>query len=221
MKRILGLFFTIGAACGSSAFATQINQGVYRLHNHPDGAERPPLYGLRLDELINITSGHDVFTFNFDDPASNMQMVYGGSTLHIFGQAFGGLDSGSAYHPAHSGLWEIDMTYAAVTTVPSDDDLWINTPDASNVGFIRPVGGQPIPLYDFSGDFGYTLRIGDENNDQGHRGYSGISGWGWLNHGSPQVHVASSDWLFTAQPIPEPASIALLALGLLATLRRR
>lgn len=195
--------------------AATINPGLYQLHNHPDGNAAAPYYGLRLDELINVTSGHDVFTFNFDAVGAAMFLEYDGSSIHIFGRAFGGLDTGSNYHPLLSGYVDIDFTYSTVTQVAGDDDLHVTTPNGTNTGHIS-VAGHPLlsqALSDYAGNFGYTFRFGDENDDQGHRGFNGLSGWGWLNHGNH--HVASSDWLFTATVVPLPPAALLGALGLI------
>jgi len=83
---------------------------------------------------------------------------------------------------------------------------------------------QPIParrtidLVDKS-DGSFSFRI-----DTGHRGFAGLSGWGWVNHaptdggpgGSLGTHIASSDWLCTLTPttVPEPGALALIGLGL-------
>ena len=44
---------------------------------------------------------------------------------------------------------------------------------------------------------------------------AGISGWGWLEHGSPGNYMSSSDWIFTAESIPAPPALAVIGLGLL------
>ncbi len=58
-----------------------------------------------------------------------------------------------------------------------------------------------------------------------HRGFAGISGWGWVNHSGAPDHVVASDWLFTVgAPIPEPSAASTFAAGALVTLgaiRRR
>ena len=198
------------------ASAGTITPGLYELHSHPDGGERPPLYGLRLDELIDASDSHDVFTFDFDGEGAHMQMTYDGSSLHIFGFAFGGLNEGNGYADEHVGLWEIDFTYNNVTSSPGDDDLIVAAGEPENSGYIRALfdNGEQIALVDTAGNHPFSFRLGDGNNDNGHRGFEGISGWGWLNHGG-LPHVYSSDFLFTAQPVPVPPAVALGLLGLL------
>lgn len=209
-----------GAASGA-VLAT----GSYYLANHPDGNARPPLYGLRLDELYNATSGHDIFTFDFEHPSSVMIMDFTATTIRIHGVTWGGRDTGTGYAAdAYQGLYTVDMLYnVGVMGVPGDDDVWVNGPNHANTGFILTPLGDTIPLWDERGGFGYSLRIGDENDDAGHRGFEGVSGWGWLNHGSPDHHVAASDFLFTVgAPVPAPGAAGLLAAGaLILTGRRR
>jgi len=226
-RRALALA-ALGAAIvlpATAASAAVLEQGVsYHLHNHPDGSAAEPFYGLRLDELMDVTSGHDVFTFDFDAPDAAMFIDYGiDGTLRIHGTAWGGLDTGSGYDPQHSGLVQIDFTFGGVTVAEGDDDLIVTgAPDFTNTGDITLWNGDSIGLWDFSGNHGYTFRLGDGDNDLGHRGFDGLSGWGWLDHGAPGTHVAASDWLFTVGPaVPAPGSLALLGLAGLAGRRRR
>lgn len=212
----------------STAQATVVH---YDLHNHPDGSASTPSYGLRLDELYDATSGHDIYTFDFDAPLSVMRMDVdlAGGTIRIFGVSVGGRDIGSSYaDDQFHALYSIDMLYQiGVEQVAGDDDIHVDAANYSNWGTILPVGSpnNAIPLTDFRGDFGYSLRIGDEADDAGHRGYEGISGWGWLNHGSdPSHHTDSSDWLFTAErsvPTPGAAALAALGMGMLGLTRKR
>lgn len=227
MRSIRCLAGIAGALVCASAHAEVIQLGEYVLGNHPDGNAQPPQYGLRLDELFNVTSGHDIFSFDFEAIGSDMQMIVTASTIRIFGTTLGGRDVGGSYAvEATTGFYTVDFLYnVGVATVPGDDDVWVkSTPDMQNRGKITAPGGQVIDLVDKS-DGNYQFRLGDEDNDAGHRGFDGISGWGWLNHGpSGSPHIAASDFLFTARfvRVPAPGAIALVGVaGLAATRRRR
>ncbi|MCA9296886.1 MAG: hypothetical protein KC983_10215 [Phycisphaerales bacterium] len=194
-----------------TAMAGTIEPGEYTLHNHPDGAAASPYYGLRLDELFDFNpDSHDIMTFDFDAEGAHMTMSYDGSSLVISGRAFGGLDVGGAYSDVEGQTsWvTINFTYSKIEPVAGDDDLDTVPDNYSNTGsIVWENTGEVIGLWDTAGDHAYTLRLGDEDDDNGHRGFAGISGWGWLDHGAPGTHVASSDWLFTAQPVPVPAAL--------------
>ena len=164
-----------------------------------------PFYGLRLDEL---TADGDIFTFSFDydHPDVGVFMQLTGSTIHIFGVAFGGLIENQAYDPDHSGLVQIDFVYNNVVGVPGDNDLIVYDPDVPNMGSIV-FQDQTIDLFDHANAEGFTFRLG-----AGHRGVDGISGRGWLEHAAPGTYISASDWLFTVDPTPVPgASSAMLA----------
>ena len=240
MKQFGKCLFALTAIClaSTSVDAAAIQLGAtYGLNNHPDGSARPPSYGLRLDELFNETGGNDIFTFDFDAVGSAMFMSIsaGGDEIRIFGTVYGGRDTGSSYaNDQYLGLYEVDFTYSTgVGLVPGDDDLQVlATMGSTNGGFIAPlavmdggpsIGGGPIALGETANGSGMTFRFGDENNDNGHRGFNGFSGWGWISvDGDPHAGQAN-DWLFTAdpEPIPEPATAGLIALGALSLLRRR
>lgn len=215
----------MAAVSTRSADAAVILPGLYQLHNHPDGAIRPPLYGLRLDELFDATTNIDRYTCDFDDAQSDMKLFYddGADTIHIYGQSLCGRDTGSSYaNDVYKAVYDIDFTYSVgVQPVPGDDDIWVAAPMNSNFGTItHPTLGTKNLADKNSGD--HTFRFGDENNDLGHRGFPGISGWGWLSIDGQRFSGASDDWLFTAEYIPEPGTAALLALaGALAAYRRR
>lgn len=208
----------------SGASAT-LAPGMYQLFNHPDGNQNPPPYGLRLDELYNATSDHDVFTFDFNHPTSNVRLTYTGSTITITGNARGGRDAGSVYaNDAYLGNYTFNFVYnIGVGLAPGDDDIRVVPPTAgANTGWIMTPLGDTIALRDES-DGNYTFRLGDEDNDLGHRGFAGISGWGWLTHGPASAsHVYDSDWLFTVGPlVPAPGAAGVLALGGMLAARRR
>lgn len=213
-----------GLVFGAPASGAVIASGQYRLHNHPDGNARPPLYGLRLDELYNATANHDIFTFDFDHPSSLMLMDVTPTTVHIYGHVLGGRDAGNA-HAAdqYLGIYTVNFLYnVGVGLATPDDDILVTLPPGEyNYGTIQTPLGHTIGLRDGHNYGGNpNFRLGDGDNDLGHRGYPGISGWGWLFHNGR--YVQSSDWLFTAVLVPTPGSIALmLAAGVLAGTRRR
>lgn len=217
--------------------AALIPLGNYDLHNHPDGSANPPAYGARFDEIKNLTSSTDVFTLDFNHAQSVMKMTVGAATIRIFGQAWGGVDVGNAYagagdpvRGAYTGLYTIDFTYTAgVGQAPGDDDLFVSTSNHNpgNVGTVTLPTGAVVKLTDESMG-GLSFRFGDENNDAGHRGYNGLSGWGWLAYveGSEAApiyrHPENADWLFTATyNVPTPGASTLLAVGGVMLLRRR
>ncbi|MDX1952553.1 MAG: hypothetical protein SFY81_10225 [Verrucomicrobiota bacterium] len=241
-----GLAITALSLLPVSGLAVPISNGIYELHNHPDGGMAPPLYGLRLDELFNITSGNDVWTFDFDAVGSNMKMLVNGSTINIYGTTVGGRDTGAGYAPGSTAIFDINFTYQffdvtrpgvvpLVGDAPSltkvEDLIVPNTPGGMNppdaglqgTGTITVLAGfgagSVFQLRDNGMDHTYSFQLGDEANDVGHRGFPGISGWGWVDHrlvGTQDWnHGAASDWLFTA--VPEPSTvISGSVLGLLA-----
>lgn len=236
MTKLLTAAWALGFVLASTPLQplSAVSEGSYKLHNHPDGSIAPPSYGLRLDYLYNIRGDrHEEFTFDFDHEDSAMFLDFSGSTIHIHGTAFGGYDIGTTYDSDLSGLWNIDFTYENVTSSPGDDDATVLAPNSPvNTGTIEALfsssdklikDGDLFYLAEYAGDFDYTFRFGDENNDLGHRDYEGISGWGWLNVDdklkdllkSPE-HRASQDWLFAATPVPEPSTY--LSLGTLLAL---
>lgn len=235
--RSVSLAAITAAAClptllAPAAQAVTITAGTYHLANHPDGSERPPLYGARFDEIVNVTGGHDVFTADFDHAMSNMQLTINPALnqIHIFGQAWGGRDTGTAYaNDAYLGVYQFDFLYNInVGPAGSDDDLDVSPGGHVNFGTITLPGGTVVNVTDEAMG-GYSFRLGDEDNEGGHRNYSGISGWGWMSYvganqaGAPTyTHVESTDWLFKAtKVIPAPGSIALMGVGGLVALRRK
>ncbi len=209
--------------------ANAITTGTYVLSNHPDGAIQTPLYGLRLDGLLGDPTKE--FTFDFDHASSNMTLVWDGTTIVIDGQAFGGEDTGSGYGVGTTDVWNIHFEYTVGISTPGGeggvDDLVV-TSDNMNFGTISSTTFGSFSLEEEADSGGLAFQLGDEAG-AGHRGFAGISGWGWMNHGVDCVnnncsHVVASDWLFTASPVPVPAAVWLFGsglLGLVGVARRR
>ncbi|OKH25580.1 hypothetical protein NIES593_04385 [Hydrococcus rivularis NIES-593] len=243
-----GTYFVLSA---TSAQAAIISSGTYKLKNHPVGAFQPPAYGLRLDGLLTrntfvaggATYSNEIYTFDFENSQSEMFLTYdeGAKTIRIFGKAFGGEDIGgtnpsdpnNGYKSGTAAVWNIDFTYKNVTQVLGDDDLEV-TGLSKESSYTVGSGTISSSLGTFNlssqaDESGLFFRLGNENDDLGHRGFSGISGWGWINHVKDDPHqtqpnytdhhIAASDWIFTVGPkvsVPEPTSIlSLLAIGTL------
>lgn len=236
VRSVVGLAAAVAAFSGVAGAGT-IPYGTYNLANHPDGAIAPPKYGLRLDGLFNATPSSDRFTFDFDDALSHMVMsvVNDGTkdVITIWGESFGGRDVGSNYaNDSYKGVYEIFFQYTIdVGMVGGDDDRDVkDTAHLENFGYIIAPTGERVNLADYAMG-GRTFRVGDENNDQGHRGFDGMSGWGWLAIEQGQLgsgnfvrspESGSDDWLFTVVvPMPAPALLAVASLGGLGLIRRR
>ncbi|ARN73271.1 hypothetical protein [Oceanicoccus sagamiensis] len=220
--------------CVLSVNAQAIAVGSYNLYNHPDGSENPPAYGLRLDGLLSGNSSEE-YTFDFNHQDSAMTLSYDGSTIVIDGTAFGGEDAGSSYVAGTTAVWTIHFEYEVGISSSANggvDDLIVNA-NGANFGSISSNLGT-IELSDKASS-GTSFRFGDKSGN-GHRGFDGISGWGWLMHGSDCLggtdceNIQYSDWLFTASAttpvtaVPVPGALWLFTssiLGLVAVKRRR
>ena len=237
--------FVLSTLLGTSAWAVPIafETGTYHLGNHPDGNAAPPTYGARIDNL----HGAGVFTFDFECVGCNMEMTYNGTTISISGTAFGGHDGGGArIDDDFDGMYAFNMSYS----VPEVSDVVENggagdgdgLQDIGRSGEIGAVIGSlefldagagiasMWELEDKAGSHPASLRLGNEDNDLGHRGYVGISGWGWLMvkevSSGEYVNGGAHDWLFVAQkrsnaPAPGVVSLMLIGLAAIATRRKR
>ena len=202
--------------------ASPASAALFRLHSHPDGGARPPLYGLRLDGL-STGNTNDIFTFDFDYGTSEMFLDYDGSTIHIYGTAYGGLNSGSGYAApgADVGYFDIDFTYTTNVSGDIVNGLEADESD-SNRGRIIGPQGDVYALEDEAGNHGYSFRFNDSGHRLGGSPPYDLVGWGWVNHAEWSTadpddysdfpaqsfpHVYASDWLFTGELIDEPSTV--------------
>jgi len=210
-------FATANIALAALAASAHADSVPFMLHN-PAGANAAD-YGFRLDELYDATSDHDMFTFDFNAPASSMRMTIDrdAGEVRIFGTAVGGRDLGPAYAAdQYQGLYTIDMLYIVGLQSAGGNDLQINAPNHSNWGTIITPLGEAIPLADFRASSDFSLSIGAQGD--------GASVLGWVNHGSDAgFHVDASEWNFAAASVPTPgaAALGMLGMGMLATSRKR
>lgn len=221
MKAILAISALAACAASAQAGFAVLEPGTYLLGNHPDGNAAPPTYGLRLDGLDG-SGGGTIFTFDFEHPDSEMLMTVTGSSITISGDAYGGRDTGSGYAmDANLGVYSIEFTYNLDVTIGPDDIIADNIgsgmSEMRDTGSITTPGGDVIDLAAQRAG-GRTFEISSD-----HRGFDGLSGFGWVNHGDdPTAHISASDWLFTIAetPIPTPGAIALAGVGIAFGARR-
>ena len=223
---------------------------VYELSNHPLGNARPPQYGLRLDNLQNRGG---VYTFDFDAPGASVFLTYdddnGGvnPTITITGtNVLGGRDTGNlgnsddpptddpanVYDTENSGRWDFNFVYR-VGVQESGGGLIVSPDDPQNNGTISLVSGNWIGdtqstynMVDYQGGHANSfLFLPDGHRIPGDN--STLVGRGWMNHdgdGSLSVHNTASDWLFTGELVPEPATFVvwggLAAIGMVMIRRR-
>jgi len=81
-----------------------------------------------------VTGGHDKFTFDFDAEGATMWLDYDGTSIHIYGTAFGGRDAGTEYDPDWTSMVEIDFTYSVADRTADPQGLEVTTADFSNSG---------------------------------------------------------------------------------------
>jgi hypothetical protein len=192
------------------------NEDVYACHDHPNGGAAPPIYGLRIDDLIE--AGDYTFSFDYADKSGSagVTLTYDADLrqIHIAGRAFGGLESGDVWVPGSSGWVDIDFTYTKNVSVRDacndgeGDDLYVTGQSAQDAGTVALDGWGDDAVFQFSdkqADSGCSFIFDNDTDSKGNAVIAGDpavwSGSGWLR---PR-ESGSRDWLFIAEALEDPA----------------
>ena len=210
----------------------------YDLLNHPDGSLASPYYGLRLDDLMDLG---DNYTFDFEHADSSLTLDYDmdAMTIRIYGQAYGGVDSGNGYAAGSEGIASIDFTYNNVQAGTGSTKAFVkgNGEDAGfgTLGFDFLDDDLTDRTFELAARSRDANLATDETPDSvafrlkyGHRDLEGLSGFGWLfsrettDGEGAWSDTKSKDWLFEAEKVPEPGMIlGLFSIGALFVGRRK
>lgn len=221
------------AVCAVPALAGSVTR--YRLFDHPDGAQNPPPYGIRLDGLFDGTS---TTTFSFDTAEGVIMTVIdnsdmgGGITINIAGVVYGGIDIGSEADPNHAGTgsYALDFTYS-LNVVAEGTGYVVNPPAVGNGGTLNAlnINGEEanfqFNIFEELGTGNPFKFLQDEHRLTGfpEAGQDFWVGRGWLSFANGQPTAGTQDFLFLATMIPLPTPWAMAGVGMLglAASRRR
>lgn len=197
-------------ACALALAGSAVHARRFRALNHPDGAVRPPLYGLRIDHLFSAqpgaVGGSTTFSFHTNNTKAavyvDVQTKSGVDQIRIGGTVYGGEDSGTAYGFAE-GHYRLLFVYDAGVSAVSNG--WV-VPEAGNGGRLWRGGGPggvelDQALYAKADASGNAFLL----KSDGHRLPDATSwvGRGWLTLNSDHSNSGTTrDFLFVAEPVP-------------------
>jgi hypothetical protein len=218
MRKLLSIAFLTALVVAGFAVVPQDAAAtihMFQLTDHPNGAMVPPTYGLRIDDLI----GNGEFTFSFEyidgSGSSNMLLTYDDvlGEIHIYGRAYGGLDTGAGWDATLKGWINVDFKYREDINESDDcpgnpgDDLYVTGENANNNGTISLDGWGGDAAFNFSNKADGSGCSFIFDNDTDSKGNSSIandptlfSGSGWLK---PPTS-GSRDWLFVGHMMTVP-----------------
>jgi len=223
------------SALTASAFAGSVTTTTFRLYDHPDGAENPPPYGLRYDNLFTDVAGPGGATsFSFEQGGAYMRLIVtedamaGTTTLRVVGKVYGGKDTGVGLGWG-TGLYKLDFTYRL--NVAANGTGWeVTAPSAMNNGSLVSDGNADVAA-------GMTFSFSDKGDNKGHSFYflqdehrlaghaeAGQGFWvgrGWHMPNDGRGATGTQDFMYLGQLIPLPTASLLGSAGLLALVAAR
>ncbi len=207
------------AALALTATAASADVYEFAMFNHPDGNAAPPFYGLRVD---NMFGNGRINTFSIDHVGDSLLTVNEDGediSIHMEGTLFGGGDGGDAHVNPELYTYSFDYTDGVEKT--SQGWQVVGTPD---------INGGTLTRVSDGAEFSFTTKANGDDvafifEADGHRISGDSDSWvgrGWvMSEGNPRSS-STQDWLFRAEVVPAPGTIALGAMGgLLVTRRRR
>ncbi len=223
MKKLIQLnLIILPLLLSTSAFAAVLDDGVYRLFDHPDASltNSQGSYGLRMDSLSPPTGAGPVFSVEAN--GAGVLLVLSGGTATI---------SGQIWNHATNSLWDVMQTYQGMTPVagPEAGVFTTDTSAASQIVLTDPGNVSHIFLPKSDGDASMRMIADGHRCDQPtNSGAACIDGQntivmrGWFDLDPDDG--STNDWLVQAQLVPLPAAAWLFLSGLAAMLgfaRRR
>lgn len=212
--------------CSGAAIAGETVVAEYEINDHPNGGLVPPTYALRLDNIFGFEKAtFSADTFN-DATLTVLQDDAGAFIIDIAGTFHGGEDIGGAWGTTFDIA--ANFRYAA-NVVATANGYQVNGFTTLNNGvFTRLDTNESTTWYgmeDSAGDngpIGGTFTFASDGWEIPGDDSSWV-GRGWLtqNDDGSMTAAPAQDWIFTANLIPAPGSLALLGLGGLAAVRRR
>lgn len=214
---IKGRLLTLGIALAffvvAAPAAATVN--LFVCHNHPNGDAAPPTYGLRIDDLIS--TGIYTFSFDYSDVTGSAGIILAyddvNGTIHIYGRAYGGRDTGGSWAAGDRGWVNIDFWYVDYLVVQdacaggAGNDVYVTDESVSNAGTVALDGWGGDAVFAFTG----KKKTGDcafyFDNDYDSKGNVSISGDPNIWHGTGWLMPpggAARDWLFIAEMMTVP-----------------